>query len=518
MDGTARGRHTVLRQKQEHKETESEVSRVRRKWGWFEERKTDTPPSARIEAETGELEARLAALQTTISRHERCAHWSKAGVGLYLSGFALMLIPEMTNRREYILVGVPLGGALLISSIALGTAPVWYGYRADRKAVTSVANTDNLRAIGTLAEALTLREPYYAIIVSTLTRLLPRLQPADVELLNEKQIVALHHALRQSSNRTRFWRYNPHFASVLRRALTTLNALPPTKQAAGPECTEQLSMDVDTLLKQFQAAVRRRQKNMVAIGTTAALAAASAVGNIAVQALTHQQSNTPLLGIAIGSMALMMAFTLRGLSRLKAIMHELSYGDDLRIVGPLLEITEIQDGTVNTMAFLVLTRLLPHLKAGDATLLTEGQHVALGRTLTRDTLLHNQRSADFLVAVLAALEQVGDGRALPMVESLAAGRIVTAEPKRVQAAAQECLPYLQTRYEQQQASQTLLRASALSETPSNTLLRPAQGVGATEAVEMLRPGTPRSENEGPETSREFTSLLPTFSCPPAMVA
>jgi hypothetical protein len=82
----------------------------------------------------------------------------------------------------------------------------------------------------------------------------------------------------------------------------------------------------------------------------------------------------------------------------------------------------------------------------------------------------------------------------------------------VQAAAQECLPFLQARYEQQQASQTLLRASAISELPTDTLLRPAHGVIATENTELLRPGTPQPESEGEQTKRDertwFTLLPP----------
>lgn len=151
------------------------------------------------------------------------------------------------------------------------------------------------------------------------------------------------------------------------------------------------------------------------------------------------------------------------------------------------------------MAALLLTHLLPRLKASDTAALTDGQRTALGRTLTRHV-----RNADYLVAALAALEQVGDERALPVVENLAAGRIPTAEAKRVQAAAQECLPYLQTRSEQQRASQTLLRASALSATPSDTLLRPAQGALPTEPSELLRPGTPRPDRAEEPPRQEFT--------------
>ncbi len=388
------------------------------------------------------------------------------------------------------------------------TRRTWISFRA-RKAVTDLANTDDLRAVGALTEALALGEPSYSLVVSVLTRLLPRLQPSDAEMLTDAQRARLQRTLRQSADRLVFWRYNPHFAAVLRRALTTLDALPPEEQAAGAESLERTEAHphhVEALLEQFQAAVRQRQKNTLTIGASASLAAGSAVGNLVAQTLTHQQGNTPLLGIAIGSMAITFAYTFRGLSRLKAMMNELAGADDLRVVGPLLEIASIEDGHANTMAAHLLTRLLPRLKASDTSLLTESQHAALGRTLTR-----NVKNADFLIAALAALEQVGDGRALPVVESLASGRVVTADPFRVRGAAQDCLPYLQTRYAQQQASQTLLRASALSEAPTDTLLRPAQGVADTEPAELLRPGTPVEESKGEQSHHEFRSSLAAFS-------
>ncbi|HLL80518.1 MAG TPA: hypothetical protein VKT25_13515, partial [Ktedonobacteraceae bacterium] len=146
-----------------------------------------------------------------------------------------------------------------------------------------------------------------------------------------------------------------------------------------------------------------------------------------------------------------------------------------------IEIASIQDGNTNRSAAILLTGLLPRLQASDAILLTETQRAALGYALTS-----NVGDARFLIAALKALEQVGDSSALSVVEKLAAGRIRTADPKRVQAAAQECLLFLRARYEQQRASETLLRASERSETLADTLLIPAKGVVATEVSELLR--------------------------------
>src|SRR5206468_10754437 len=118
----------------------------------------------------------------------------------------------------------------------------------------------------------------------------------------------------------------------------------------------------------------------------------------------------------------------------------------------------------------------------------KAQLEALARSLASNTA-----NPYYLVAALNALEQVGDGTALPMVRSLASGKMKTADPKRVQAAARECLPYLQVRFEQQRATQTLLRASHVSKSPHDRLLRPAQSGPDAEAEGLLRPSEPAAE-------------------------
>lgn len=486
----------MLRQKQETEATGSEVACGKRKWGWFRGRNIKSPPTAQTEAVQAEMDAiepRLTALQRAVYRRKRILRTTYLGAGMVASGLALILstLPIPGHPQ----LGFP--GFLIFGGEALILISLLCGEKAFRAAVNALAHTEDLRAIGPLAEALALGEPSYSHVVFALTRLLPRLQPSDAGLLNAMQYACLHRALAQSSRRLCFWRYNPHFAAVLRRALTTLDALAPTERSAGEDLIEQRPPDLERLLEQFQASVDQRQKNMRTIGVSAVSGATSALANIAVQAHGHPQYSPLLLWVALGSLGTTLTFSFGGLFRLKAMMNELANAGDLRVVGPLLEIAVLQDSGANAMAALLLTRLLPRLRASDATLLTDGQRAALGRTLT-----HHTGNPDFLLAALKALEQVGDGSALSVVESLATGKIRTAAPKRVQAAAQECLPFLQARYAQQQASETLLRASDISKTPSDTLLRPAQGVVARKDAELLRPGTPQPEREEVEVRRD----------------
>jgi hypothetical protein len=176
---------------------------------------------------------------------------------------------------------------------------------------------------------------------------------------------------------------------------------------------------------------------------------------------------------------------------MKNIASELVNAEDLRIVGPLAEMVVFQSGGgASAMASYLLTRLLPRLQASDAGLLNANQRACLYRSLTTVT-----NNPDYLIAALKALEQIGDGEALPAVERLAEGRQRTAGAERVQAAARECLPYLRLRADKARASQTLLRASSASDTPPKLLLRPAQSRDDAEPEHLLRPGTPRVEPE-----------------------
>jgi len=370
-----------------------------------------------------------------------------------------------------------IGGGVILSLSDSNTAI--------RDAIDGLATTEDLRLIGLLAELLVWWDPNYSNAAATLSRLLPRLQASDRDLLSDRQLFCLRRALKQNTNRLLFWHNDPIFAGILRQTLTTLDALPSEEQSEEKELLELSVSPTEPLFRSFQAAVRQRRQNTVTMSAAAALAAGSAIANLFQQA-NHSQDFT-LLWIAVGALGVTFGLSFRGLFRLKGLMNNLANISDLRIAGPLVEIVALEESIANKMAAQLLTRLLPRFRASDAKLLTDGQHTALLRTLNR-----TNATPEYFVAVLKALEQIGDARALPVVESLATGRRATIAPRRVQAAAQDCLPFLRVRCDQQRASQTLLRASDAAGMQTDTLLRPAQGGGTTEATELLRPGTSQS--------------------------
>jgi hypothetical protein len=194
--------------------------------------------------------------------------------------------------------------------------------------------------------------------------------------------------------------------------------------------------------------------------------------------------------------------------RRKEALRSLIMTGDVRLIGPLLELRETLQfkDNMDTRGLIqaTLTDLLPRLKAGDAALLTDRQHDSLCRLLREatsrpimardvrkladdDLITHDPNLAR---AVLRALEQVGDERAVPSVRRVAEARCSSPKLEALQREARECLAALNARLERERPGKTLLRPAAAPETPAELLLRPACGAGETDADKLLRPGSP----------------------------
>jgi hypothetical protein len=150
--------------------------------------------------------------------------------------------------------------------------------------------------------------------------------------------------------------------------------------------------------------------------------------------------------------------------------------DDVSIVGPLAEALEYRSKRVREAATAALIRLLPLLQTSDSDLVNSEQRNCLHRALMGN-------SPELVVAVLGALGQIGDSRAIPNVERLAAGLGVAVEDERIRKMAQETVLLLRQRMELQRAPQTLLRAASEE---GGELLRAATGSEGPEANVLLR--------------------------------
>lgn len=154
---------------------------------------------------------------------------------------------------------------------------------------------------------------------------------------------------------------------------------------------------------------------------------------------------------------------------------------DVEAIGPLLDVVPVASGKHHKILKTALIELLPQLRPEDAILLNAAQR----NTLTQSLIFaddDNDQDTDYRIAVLMALAQVGDGRALQPVRYIANA----GYNHRVAQAAQLCLIALTERIERQKTGEMLLRPSFASEPPAE-LLRPVVETEAVDSRQLLRP-------------------------------
>lgn len=196
---------------------------------------------------------------------------------------------------------------------------------------------------------------------------------------------------------------------------------------------------------------------------------------------------------------------------------------EIEAVGPLAEMLTIgnaDDSIRRNNVEDALITLLPRLKASDADRLTSHQRHCLYRDLLG-------RRNGYVLALLSALEQIGDSSSIPYVECLrvakrpvhtfvgdlrafvsgtklgyrtflagaSSGRPASVTPfaPHIQEAVERCLELLYRKAEQEQVSGTLLRAAGSPEPGSETLLRPAAAGPEVDPNELLRAGVGQGE-------------------------
>lgn len=270
------------------------------------------------------------------------------------------------------------------------------------------------------------------------------------------------------------------------RLLTASPALEEKDIVASQEEQKNLSAHQPEMLKlcrQVQLAARFRRFHITVIVPCALLMAIIALLNIW---WTFIPASLPVL-MAVNIFQFISLGVMGGVSsRAKRALERLKQKQDLVSVGSLLE--ALPDPYIREGAMEALTVLLPRLQASDAPQLKEHHHRLLAQALKRSGhtrfLFTHPTNRKFAVAALKALEQVGTSQALPVVEFLAQ----KAPEPEVQRAAQECLPFLLSRAEQDWNEQTLLRASQSHAAPKEELLRPIAGQSnQAEPQQLLRP-------------------------------
>lgn len=171
------------------------------------------------------------------------------------------------------------------------------------------------------------------------------------------------------------------------------------------------------------------------------------------------------------------------LPRHERALRELERITDLRSIGRLAEALSWPDERATRRVGRALIPLLLQLRASDSRLLDDRQRDCLHAVLRMDRA---RRDADLQVAILTALEQVGDTRAIPHVAALAEARASTARQQRVKNAAAECLAALTNTARRVDTERLLLRAAAAPTSPEMGLVMPA-GTADTPPERLVRP-------------------------------
>jgi hypothetical protein len=186
-------------------------------------------------------------------------------------------------------------------------------------------------------------------------------------------------------------------------------------------------------------------------------------------------------------------------SRHAKLARQLLAEQDVSAVGRLAEAAGWPDARVRAAALSSLARLLPRLKASDARILTTAQRGCLHGLLNAATA---RAHPEVVVALLRALEQVGDLAAVPFVRNLANLSDASARTVAVRDAARECLPALLERARFNTDPQVLLRPAEAPGPPDETLLRPVYPGLDADAETLVRPAEP---DEAPEQARARTA-------------
>ncbi len=205
---------------------------------------------------------------------------------------------------------------------------------------------------------------------------------------------------------------------------------------------------------------------------------------------------TGLMAIGVGAIGVLLLGCTMGYAGYRTLQLERKWthsavdlieADDVRTIGPLLEIVFVVRSRERGIIVNALIRLLLRLQGGDAGLLTEADRVRLRRLVWYPFPEENQADYPLSRAILKAYEHVGDGLDFSAVERAAAGFGLNGVVDRsVREAAQVCLPIMKGRLQEVREARILLRAASSAQSSPQTLLRPVHLAVDGKPTELLR--------------------------------
>ncbi len=463
-------------------------------------------------------------LTSAVRRRKRSLSWlplPTVTVFAILIAVRALLATDETGIR-------PVYWALLVAFLASNSCMMgllFSGITRLKRAVVALGATDDVRAVGVMAESLSAGEPALSVAGSVLIRLLPDLSRERMEALSPVQREALRKGLLFASAPRMYTHYNPVLVIailqalercgdksdlavvelVARRKATTgeqesilaaaekcRSAI--TARSIGDAGTRVVWMEdkqqnnsvtslssgaAESLSTRLRKLALLRRRNIGITAGSAVFGTALAFLSMSTLASGHRLDTFLIPGMLI-SLASMIFFSFSGTYAQRNLTNALIHSDDLRIIPPLIQASATVEIS-GTTAVMLLTRLLPRMRASDSQLLSSDD-----RTLLHTAIAKHARNTEFVLAAISALQQVGEAPSIPTVQRLAerSGR-GSADPS-VREAARECLQFLQQRAAMSEANHTLLRASSQSAAPTDTLLRAIGGSTPTASSELLR--------------------------------
>ncbi len=261
----------------------------------------------------------------------------------------------------------------------------------------------------------------------------------------------------------------------LRRRLASRS---PKERAAAEAALDQLAVSDLVRLMAIEQKNRSNRKKWIMYGVLTYIAF------MVILAVTlHNHHFLTMFNGFFGLIAVAAAFS----QPYKTAALKLAKYDDVAGVAPLIDALEISDMKIQSAVREGLTPSLKRLRASDSHLIGPSQRRVLRAQLSsqpgRKT---REKMAPFIVSILKALEQVGDESFLGVVQEISSGRGFGVAPE-VREAAEDCLPALMQRIENERLSHGLLRASCANLVGDpNALLRPAESSDLTQPEELLR--------------------------------
>jgi hypothetical protein len=234
-----------------------------------------------------------------------------------------------------------------------------------------------------------------------------------------------------------------------------------------------------------EQALRKQRTRRMRIWLTAGLAPVWAFV-IVVTLHTHKWALLSLLATVA-----VISATVAATRKQVDLNRELAALDDVRVIGPLIDAMDYGEEDTPDYILAGLARQLPSMKASDAGLLTERHRKILRQILAEQ---EEKKFTALRVAILKALEQIGDSRDLKTVKSLAHPLIPMTGIAAVRDAARACLPYLETLAQAQRVRDSLLRPSSSIPQDPGVLLRPTTSGTIEDPYTLLRAFT----EQGPQ--------------------